>query len=111
MGEKTMRARHAFGSEKDIEKALASGSIDAFDILFLNEGKIGWITKQGEPLIIEDKQQIVDDGNAAHGNGAHLAHHDVIQHGDKIGDAVLNDNGQHHRQHPAVKGFVAYKMV
>ena len=60
---------------------------------------------------VKYEQQLVYNGHAAHLHGADLAHHDIIQQGNKIGDAVLDDNGQHHRQHPAVKGSVAYKFV
>lgn len=48
-----MKAKHAFGSEKDISKALAEGKIDSYDILFLDEKKVGWITKDGEVVIAE----------------------------------------------------------
>lgn len=48
-----MKARHAFGSEQDISKALANGKIDAFDILFLDEKKVGWVTKEGDVVIAE----------------------------------------------------------
>ena len=41
---------------------------------------------------IKHENQIVHDGNAAHGNGADLTHHDVIQHIYEIRDAVLNDH-------------------
>ena len=54
-----LKSRHAFGSEANIEAALAAGAIDAYDILFLNEGKIGWIDKDGKPIILEPKQQII----------------------------------------------------
>ena len=39
--------------------------------------------------------------------GAHLANHDVIQHGNKIGDAVLDDDGYSYPENTAVKGSVA----
>lgn len=48
-----LKAKHAFGSEKDISKALSEGKIDAFDILFLDEKKIGWVTKNNEVVIAE----------------------------------------------------------
>lgn len=48
-----MKARHAFGSEKDIQKALADGKINEYDILFLDEKKVGWITKDNEVVIAE----------------------------------------------------------
>ena len=47
------KARHAFGSEAKISEALAAGVIDAYDILFLDEKKVGWITKDGEVVIAE----------------------------------------------------------
>ena len=52
MASNILKSRHAFGSEKDIEKALSTGAIDAFDILFLEEGKIGWIDGDGEIVIV-----------------------------------------------------------
>lgn len=54
-----LKSRHAFGSELGVDKALADGLIDAYDILFLNEGKIGWIDKEGNKVILEDKKQVV----------------------------------------------------
>ena len=60
-----------------------------------------------EDAQVEDKQQPVDDGHAAHGNGAHLAHHDIVQQGDKIGNAVLDDNGDGDPKDTAVKRLVA----
>lgn len=48
-----LKAKHAFGSEKDISKALAEGKIDAYDILFLDEKKVGWVTKSGDVVIAE----------------------------------------------------------
>lgn len=54
-----LKSRHAFGSEANIDSALTGGLIDAYDILFLNEGKIGWIDKNGEKVILEDKNQVM----------------------------------------------------
>lgn len=53
-----MKSKHAFGSEENIDSAIASGMIDAYDILFLNEKKIGWIDKNGDKIILEDKVQV-----------------------------------------------------
>lgn len=57
-------AKHAFGSEAKVDEALAAGTIDAYDILFLNEGKVGWIDKDGHKVIAEDKtsENIVVNG-------------------------------------------------
>ena len=53
-----LKSKHAFGSEANIDSALQNGLIDAYDILFLNEGKIGWIDKDGKKVIIEDKKGV-----------------------------------------------------
>ena len=56
------KARHAYGSSANLQAALDSGAIDAFDILFLDgdtEPKIGWVDKNGVPKIVKDKEQII----------------------------------------------------
>ena len=56
------KARHAFGKSSSVEAAKSAGTIDAYDILFLDgdtEPKIGWIDSQGVTRIVEDKTQIV----------------------------------------------------
>lgn len=57
------RAKHAFGALERIDDALSSGSINAYDILFVKDanGKpyVGWIDKDGNKVICEDKAQIV----------------------------------------------------
>lgn len=55
----TMKSKHAFGSEANVDYALEQGKIDAYDILFLTEGKIGWIDKSGNKVILENKQHVV----------------------------------------------------
>lgn len=54
-----LKSRHAFGSEVNIDDALLAGKIDAYDILFLKEGKIGWIDKDGQKVIIEEEDEVV----------------------------------------------------
>lgn len=51
-------SKHAFGSEANIDYALQQGLIDNYDVLFLDEGKIGWIDKNGNKVILEDKVQV-----------------------------------------------------
>lgn len=55
-----LKAKHAFGSSSDIEAALQGGKIDAYDILFLDgdtdSPKIGWIDKDGNPVIVKDEK-------------------------------------------------------
>lgn len=50
----TTRSKHAFGSEANVDAALAQGLIDAYDILFLDEKKIGWIDRNGNKVIVEN---------------------------------------------------------
>ena len=58
-----LRARHAFGNSSGIDAAIEANKIDAFDILFLDgdtdKPKVGWIDKNGNKVIVEDKEQIV----------------------------------------------------
>lgn len=55
-----MKAKHAFGSSSGVESALQSKKIDAYDILFLDgdteNPKIGWIDKNGNPVILKDEK-------------------------------------------------------
>lgn len=57
------KARHAFGTLERIDEAIANKLIDSYDILFVKdaEGKpyVGWIDKDGNKVILEDKVQIV----------------------------------------------------
>lgn len=56
------KSKNAFGSLANIESALQSGTIDAYDILFLDgetEPKVGWIDKNGVARIVKDKEQII----------------------------------------------------
>lgn len=57
------KAKHAFGMLENIDAALSAGTIDAYDILFVKDadGKpyVGWVDKDGNKVICEDKTQIV----------------------------------------------------
>ena len=57
------KARHAFGTLEKIDEALSAGTIDAYDILFVKDTNgnpyVGWIDKDGNKVILEDKTQIV----------------------------------------------------
>jgi len=56
MADEILRSRHAFGSLSGVENAKLEGKIDAYDILFLTDKdghRIGWITKDGETVILE----------------------------------------------------------
>lgn len=61
MADDILKSRHAFGSVDGVNAALEAGKIDAYDILFLTDGeehKIGWIDKDGNKVILEDKKQV-----------------------------------------------------
>ena len=57
------KARHAFGMLENIDNAISSGAIDAYDILFVKDADgnpyVGWIDKNGNKVIIQDKVQVV----------------------------------------------------
>ena len=54
------KAKHAFGSSSGVDAAIQSGKIDAYDILFLDgdtdSPKIGWVDKNGNPVILKDEK-------------------------------------------------------
>lgn len=59
------KARHAYGSRERISNAIESGTIDAYDVLFLSgDGEtptVGWVDKDGNPVIVDtDKVVAVD---------------------------------------------------
>lgn len=65
----TQKAKHAFGALENIDSAISSGKIDAYDILFVKDadGKpyVGWVDKDGNKVIVEeDDEIIVVDGDS-----------------------------------------------
>lgn len=52
------KARHAFGTLENIDSALSSGTIDAYDILFVKDANgtpyVGWIDKNGQKVICDN---------------------------------------------------------
>ena len=51
------RAKHAFGTSENLQNALNSGVIDAYDILFLDgdtDPKVGWVDKNGVVRMVEN---------------------------------------------------------
>lgn len=58
------KAKHAFGALEKIDSALASGTIDAYDILFVKDasGKpyVGWIDKDGQKVICDDTAEFAE---------------------------------------------------
>lgn len=49
--------KHAFGSKENIEAAKAAGTIDAYDVLHLDNGEMGWIDKNGNTVINTPRTQ------------------------------------------------------
>lgn len=50
------QAKHAYGNSENLMKAVESGAVDAYDILFLDgdtDPKIGWVDKNGEVKIVK----------------------------------------------------------
>ena len=55
------KARHAYGKSENLQNALDSGAVDAFDILFLDgdtDPKIGWVDKSGNPIIMKSTTEL-----------------------------------------------------
>ena len=50
------QAKHAYGNSENLMKAVESGAVDKFDILFLDgdtDPKIGWVDKDGNVKIVK----------------------------------------------------------
>lgn len=62
-------SKHAFGSKENIESAKASGTIDAFDVLFLDNREIGWIAKDGSTVMSTSRTQEAITVNGVTGLG------------------------------------------
>lgn len=56
------KAKHAHGSRKNLEAAIASKAVDAFDVLFLSgedeNPAMGWLDKNGNPIIISPADEV-----------------------------------------------------
>lgn len=56
-----MKAKHAFGMLENVDTALSSGKIDAYDILFVKDadGKpyVGWVDKEGKKVIVDNSAE------------------------------------------------------
>ena len=58
------KAKHAFGALENVDSAIASGKIDAYDILFVKDanGKpyVGWVDNKGQKVICDNSADIAD---------------------------------------------------
>lgn len=50
-------SKHAFGSKANVETAKANGNIDEYDVLFLDNGEVGWIDKDNNTVINTPRTQ------------------------------------------------------
>lgn len=62
-------SKHAFGSKENIETAKSNGTIDAHDILFLDNKEIGWIAKDGSTVMSTSRTQEAITVNGVTGLG------------------------------------------
>lgn len=60
------KAKHAYVSRKNLDAAIASKVVDAYDVLFLNgedeTPAIGWVDKNGNPVVISPTDDIAELG-------------------------------------------------
>ena len=56
------KAKHAFGALENIDNAISSGKVDAYDILFVKDadGKpyVGWVDKDGNKVVVDDSEEL-----------------------------------------------------
>ena len=50
-------SKHAFGAKENIEVAKANGKIDEFDVLFMDNGEIGWVDKDRNTVVNTPRTQ------------------------------------------------------
>ncbi len=63
MADEILRSKHAFGALERLLEAISIGKVNSYDILFLkdanNKPHIGWIEKDGTPVILKEEEKIV----------------------------------------------------
>lgn len=78
--------KHAFGSKANIETAKAAGTIDAYDILHLDNGEIAWLDKDNNTVINTPRTQTALTVNGVTGLG--IGNGETIPAGTSIDDIV-----------------------
>lgn len=53
-----LKSKHAFGSEANVSNAIQRGLIDEYDIIFFNEGKLGWLDKDKNLTMLKIPQSV-----------------------------------------------------
>lgn len=51
------KSKSAFGSKENVDAAKEAGKINQFDILYLNNGEIGWLDKDNNTVINTPRTQ------------------------------------------------------
>lgn len=58
------KAKHAFGALERVDESIASGKLDAYDVLFVKDanGKpyVGWVDKDGNKVIVDNNVDLSD---------------------------------------------------
>lgn len=80
------KSKCAFGSKSNIDTAKTNGTINEYDILFLDNGETGWIDKNGETVIATPRTQETITVNGVTGLG--LANGDSVPAGTSLDDIV-----------------------
>lgn len=62
-------SKHAFGSKENIDTAKTNGTIDAYDVLFLDNREIGWIDEDGTTVMSTSRTQEAVTVNGVTGLG------------------------------------------
>lgn len=78
--------KHAFGSKENIETAKTAGTIDAYDVLHLSNGEMGWIAADGSTVINTPRTQSDITVNGVTGLG--IDNGQTIQAGASIDEIV-----------------------
>jgi hypothetical protein len=79
-------SKNAFGSKANIESAKAAGTIDQYDVLYLDTQEIGWIDKNGETVISTTRTQAPIEVNGVTGLG--IGNGETIPAGTSVDDIV-----------------------
>lgn len=61
------KSKHAFGTSANLQSALDSGAIDAYDILFLDgdtDPKLGWVDKNGVVRMVDNDCIVIVEGES-----------------------------------------------
>lgn len=64
-----LKSKHAFGARENIDTAKASGAIDAYDIIYMTNGEIGWLDKDANTVINTPRTQTAIEVNGVTGLG------------------------------------------